>query len=120
MVGVVMVSARQGQRSVMAAILRKDTVLCELMEASLIQTWEPVSDKRAEVPKVKRDVRQTGRGSVRRAEKSNLWGESCSTKPERLARACLVPENKKMFILAREKNTGGRWPELEGDIARGK
>lgn len=60
-----------------------------------------------------RDVRQTGRGGVRRVEKSNLGRKNCYTKPERLECA--------WFQKGEERRVQeGRWPELEGDMARGQ
>lgn len=47
-----------------------------------------------------RDVRQTGRGGMRRVEKNNLDGENCYTKPERLECAC--------FRMQKEINHGWR------------
>lgn len=67
--------------------------------------------------KESRDIRQTGRGGMRRVEKNNLDGENCYTKPERLE--CALFQNaKRNYSWLERRVQEGRWPRVEGDIAR--
>lgn len=66
-----------------------------------------------------RDVRQTGRGGMRRVEKRNPGRENCYTKPERLECAWFQKTRRNSSWLERRVQEG-RWPELGGDMARGQ
>lgn len=60
-----------------------------------------------------RDVRQTGRGGVRRVEKSNLGRKNCYTKPERLE--CAWFQKGEESTRGQMARAGGRYGQGAGN-----
>lgn len=61
-----------------------------------------------------RKVTQTWRAGTSWGEKSDPGGENCCAKAERLGRMCLIPGNKKKFIMAGLKSSRARVSRDEG------